>query len=127
MANNVIESITSPLKAASDIASAGREAFTVPDAALMEPASMADGRVSRTSATGPAAGRSPRSALTVGITHHGPGTGSRPLGWPSVSSPASPSSATCVRGGAGRRDLPDTLIRGVGPRQLGTLVVQPAE
>ena len=107
----------------------GREAFSVPDTDLMEPASMADGRVVANLGHGArgwqVAALDGRGGITS-ITQ--PATGRRPWVWPAVSSPA-----IAVLGdepfdaALGAADLPATLIRGSDLGTIGTLVVQPGE
>jgi hypothetical protein len=108
----------------------GKARFTVSDAGLMEPASMADGRVIADIGGGArgwqiAALASDGRLAAITQPARAPG----PWVWPAVSSPtvAVLGDARFEEALAGGTEAPNTLIRGADLRQVGTLVVQPGE
>lgn len=108
----------------------GKPRFTIPDASLMEPAAMADGRVIANvggGANGWRVAAFGQDGRLAGITNAAKAPG--PWVWPSVSSPTvavlgdTPFGAALGNGS----DTRNTLVRGADLHELGTLVVQPAE
>jgi hypothetical protein len=107
----------------------GRETFTVAGASLMEPASMADGRIIGSVGGGARGWRVAAIDRRGGLTEVTAATSAPgPWVWPNVSSPTVavlgdvPFEAALGDGAA----RPNRLIRGADLRDLGTLVVQPA-
>ena len=107
----------------------GKPRFTIAGASLMEPASMADGRVIGNVGGGEkgwqvaAFGVDGRVAPVTGLARS-PG----PWVWPSVSSPtvAVLGDVPFAAALGSDTDAPSILVRGADLRQLGTIVVQPA-
>jgi hypothetical protein len=107
----------------------GREAFTIADTSLMEPASMADGRVIAD------IGRGARGWQVAAIDGRGgmtpiadAGRAPGPWVWPAVSSPTvAVIGDQPFDGTLGVDDASATLIRGADLSTVGTLVVQPGE
>ena len=108
----------------------GKPRFTVRDAALMEPASMADGRVIADIGGGTRGWQVAALAADGGLAAiTEPARAPGPWVWPAVSSPT-----VAVLGDVpfedalgGGADAPNTLISGADLRPVGTLVVQPGE
>ncbi len=108
----------------------GREAFSIAGTSLMEPASMLDGRVIAD------VGGGDHGWLVAAIDGRGnltpitdPARAPGPWVWPSVSSPTvAVLGEVPFEAALGETvDLPGTLINGADLRQVGTVVVQPAE
>jgi hypothetical protein len=107
----------------------GREAFTVAGASLMEPASMADGRVVAD------VGRHDRGWQVAALDGHGrlsaitdAASAPGPWVWPSVSSPTVAALGDVPFDTAlGAGDAAATLVRGSDLGRVGTFVVQPGE
>jgi hypothetical protein len=107
----------------------GKPRFTIADASLMEPASMADGRVIANVGGGEkgwqvAAFGVDGRLVPVTDLARSPG----PWVWPGVSSPtvAVLGDVPFAAALGSDTDMPGTLVRGADLRELGTVVVQPA-